>query len=171
MTSKTDLQSASKEPSETAWEKLGITPLMRAARIGELESCQHLLDSGAEVDTTDEAGWTALMSAAAEGHERIVQLLLDHGADVDSESFDGATALHAATAYRHSGVVRQLLEAGVDHTPWMRGRGPSNGLTCGFGELLRAILATPRQSEMVSPSYGFITDRVIGCTSFLVGRN
>lgn len=124
MTSKANRQIASKVSFETAWGKLGITPLMRAARLGDLDSCGQLLESGAEVDTADEAGWTALMGAAAEGHERIVQLLLDHGADAELESFDSATALHAATAYGHVGVVRQLLEAGADSTPRMRGRGP-----------------------------------------------
>ena len=127
MTSKANRRLASKEPSETAWEKLGITPLMRATRTGELESCRHLLESSAAVDTADEAGWTALMSAAAEGHERIVQLLLDHSADVASESYDSATALHAATASGHADVVGQLLGAGADSTRWMRGRGPFSG--------------------------------------------
>ena len=86
MTSNADGQSASNDASEISWEKLGITPLMRAARAGD------------SVDTADEAGWTALMGAAAEGHEQIVQLLIDHGENVDAESFDTATALHAATA-------------------------------------------------------------------------
>ena len=38
MTSKANRRSASKKPSETACEKLGITPLMRAARKGEMGS-------------------------------------------------------------------------------------------------------------------------------------
>lgn len=131
MTSKAIRRSASKQPSETTWRKLGITPLMRAARMGDLESCRQLLDSGASVDIADEAGWTALMGAAAEWHGRIVQLLLDHGANAASKSFDAGTALHAATACGHGGVVRQLLEAGADNTPWMRRSDPFDGASVG----------------------------------------
>ena len=98
MTSNAGGQSASNDASEISWEKLGITPLMRAARAGDLGPCGQLLNSGDSVDTADEAGWTARMGAAAEGHEQIVQLLIDHGENVDAESFETATALHAATA-------------------------------------------------------------------------
>ena len=77
-------------------EKLGITPLMRAARSDGLDACRQLLESGAKIDAADNAGWTALMGAAAEGHEGIVQLLMDHGADVDAPSYDNARVVHAA---------------------------------------------------------------------------
>lgn len=127
MTSNADGQSASDVASETAWEALGITPLMRAARSGGLDACAQLLGSGAGVNAADAAGWTALMGAAAEGHESIVQLLLDHGADADAQSYDNASAMHAATAYGHAGVVRQLLGAGADGQSGMSGIGPFGG--------------------------------------------
>ena len=96
MTSKCNQKPASGDSSESSWEKLGITPLMRAARSGGLDACRQLLESGAKVDAADNAGWTALMGAAAEGHEGIVQLLMDHGADVDAPSYDNARVVHAA---------------------------------------------------------------------------
>jgi len=42
MTSNADGQSAPNDASETAWEQLGITPLMRAARSGDLDACVQL---------------------------------------------------------------------------------------------------------------------------------
>jgi hypothetical protein len=127
MTSNADGQPASDGASGTNWEALGITPLMRAARSGDLDACAHLLGFGATVDTADDAGWTALMGASAEGHERIVQLLIGHGADLGAESFDTATALHAAIAYGHAVVVRLLLGAGAECISGMHGIGPFGG--------------------------------------------
>ncbi|PKB65374.1 MAG: hypothetical protein BZY80_00515, partial [SAR202 cluster bacterium Io17-Chloro-G2] len=67
MVSKANRQSASRRFSEAHWKKLGITTLMRSAWAGDLDSCRKVLESGADVNATDEAGWTALMGAAAEG--------------------------------------------------------------------------------------------------------
>ena len=131
MTSNADGQSAPNDASETAWEQLGITPLMRAARSGDLDACVQLLETSAAADAADDAGWTALMGAAVEGHESIVQPLMDHGANLDAQSYDNASAVHAATAYGHAGVVRLLLGAGADCLSGIYGWVPSAAVAGG----------------------------------------
>ena len=41
----------------------GLTPLVFAAREGDLESAKLLLDAGAPVNETTEYGWTPLLTA------------------------------------------------------------------------------------------------------------
>jgi ankyrin repeat protein len=66
---------------------LGMTPLMHAARAGNIGVVTVLLDNGSPVNaqatTGSVAKWTALSFAAAEGHVDIVKLLLERGADID----------------------------------------------------------------------------------------
>jgi len=92
-------------------EGLGVTPLMRAARAGDLSKCGALLDDGAAINAMDAMRWTALMHAAARGHASVVALLLGSGANIAADAFDWATALHAAVAGRHLEVARLLIEA------------------------------------------------------------
>ena len=59
----------------------GETPLMTAARLGQVEVMKLLLDHGANVNARDKKfGQTALMWAA--GHPAAVRLLVERGADV-----------------------------------------------------------------------------------------
>ena len=59
----------------------GETPLMAAARLGQVEVMKMLLDRGANVNARDKKfDQTALMWAA--GHPDAVRILVDHGADM-----------------------------------------------------------------------------------------
>jgi ankyrin repeat protein len=58
----------------------GQTPLMWAAKRGNLEVVQCLLAHGAEVNTRDERDRTALLLASASGFTNIVELLIKKGA-------------------------------------------------------------------------------------------
>jgi len=103
----------------------GTTPLMRAARTGDVAVLKALLDGGANPFLTLTDGTNALLLAAGQGYGGVrgdgirivvptpedaagaVQLLLDRGVDIDSFNTAGNTALHAAIA-RGDAVVKVL---------------------------------------------------------------
>ena len=76
-------------------EQGGSTPLLFAARSGDLESARLLVAAGADVHDTTADGNTALVIAAHSGHGSLAAFLLDEGADANAAPL-GYTALHAA---------------------------------------------------------------------------
>ena len=93
----------------------GETPLMLAARTGQVDAVRVLLDVGARVNAKETwNGQSALMWAAAEGHISVVQMLIDRGADIRARSNSGATALLFAARKGSLAAVRALLVAGSD---------------------------------------------------------
>ena len=95
----------------------GETPLMHAARSGQLEAVTVLAGIGADVNATESwNGQNALMWAAAEGHLRIVQTLIARGVDIHARSNSGATSLLFAARKGSLDAVRALLDAGADVT-------------------------------------------------------
>jgi len=89
------------------------TPLMFAARSGDLESATLLVAAGANVNDQDAWGISAVMLAAHSGFDDLVQFLLDKGANPNT-SGAGFTALHAAIMRRDESLVRTLLAHGAD---------------------------------------------------------
>jgi uncharacterized protein len=111
----------------------GATPLMRAAKSGDIAMLRLLLANGADPMLTMPNGTTALMFAAGLGwrdgsplapsydqgseEEAVASLalLLEFGHDLHATNEAGDTALHAAVGGRGSEViVRYLLERGAD---------------------------------------------------------
>jgi ankyrin repeat protein len=67
---------------------------MWAAQAGQLETVQLLLDSGADVQATDnKANMTAVLSASARGQTQIIKILLDRGGNLHDKAREGKTAL------------------------------------------------------------------------------
>ena len=62
----------------------GLTPLVFAARQGDLESAKILLAAGADINQTSAYGWTPLLTATQNRHYKFALYLLDHGADVNT---------------------------------------------------------------------------------------
>ena len=94
----------------------GSTPLLFAARSGDLESARILVGAGANVNDTAADGNTALVIAAHSGHGSVAALLLEEGADANAAPL-GYTALHAAVlrgALRERDVVNTDPGAGVN---------------------------------------------------------
>jgi ankyrin repeat protein len=91
----------------------GSTPLLFAARVGDVESARILLAAGADVNDALPNGTTALVEAAHSGHEAIGALLLDKGADPNSADV-GYTALHAAVLRGGLKLVGALLAHGAN---------------------------------------------------------
>jgi ankyrin repeat protein len=89
----------------------GATPLMRAAKNGDVAAMSLLLDNGAEVSKAQKSGTTALMFACGLGRGvsafakdygteadllAAARLLVARGADVNAVSAAGLTAVHYA---------------------------------------------------------------------------
>jgi ankyrin repeat protein len=91
-----------------------LSPLMDAARKGDLFAVRKLLRAGVDVNAMDTDGNTALKCAAESGNIAVVQALLGAGANVRAQSADGYTALHAAAVEREVRIVELLLAAGAD---------------------------------------------------------
>jgi len=93
--------------------KGGFTPLLFAARQGNVESAKVLIAGGANVDDSASDGNTALVVAAHAGHAALAALLLDQGADPNAAGA-GYTALHAAVLQGNAELVRALLSHHAD---------------------------------------------------------
>jgi len=118
-----------------ALNSVGMTALMVAAKRGNTETVQALLDREADINAqATYYGWTALAYAANQGHEKIVRLLLAHDADPNSKAERGKTALVLAADRGHTATVIALLSkradacAARDHHGWTAlGRAIKNG--------------------------------------------
>ena len=74
----------------------GKTPLMVAAKIGDLELVRLLLSRGADINAKTQNGGTPLMFSAIRGNPDIVRLLIERGADVNAVGSTGSTPLAEA---------------------------------------------------------------------------
>jgi ankyrin repeat protein len=112
-----------------------MTPLLYAAREGNLAVAQALLDAGADSALTEANGITPLLMALQNNQLEVADLLLDYGAKVNVQDFWGRSPLYAAVDYRNLDlnssdedspvtnhvdrgavypVILRLLEAGAD---------------------------------------------------------
>mmetsp|Transcript_15592 Transcript_15592/g.47135 ORF Transcript_15592/g.47135 Transcript_15592/m.47135 type:complete len:158 (-) Transcript_15592:180-653(-) len=86
----------------------GMRPLQIAARAGQLDVAKSLIDRGALLDQTNDAGATALMFAAAGGYEKICKLVLDAGANIRIEDKSHCSALQYAQLHNRTKVENIL---------------------------------------------------------------
>src|SRR5437016_302606 len=87
------------------------TPLMHAAESGDIELTRNLINSGADVNATDQNGKTALfyaLKSSGEAAREVTQLLLAAGAKANVADRDGYTLLMRAATNGEIGVVRLL---------------------------------------------------------------
>jgi ankyrin repeat protein len=81
---------------ELVGSKGGLTPLLFAAREGNMETVKILLAAGAPIGQASEGDHTSpMLMAAINGHFDIAKLLLERGASPNQMSDAGATALYA----------------------------------------------------------------------------
>jgi hypothetical protein len=108
------------------------TPLIEAARAGDIPKLEKSLASGA--NPNQRAGvndWTPLMHAIHKGQKESVRVLLQHGADVNARMGNGSTALIEAAGYGYADIVKKLLEAGAK--PDVRDRDGYTALNAAIG--------------------------------------
>jgi len=101
-------------PAYKYWiDEGGHTPLMFAARAGDLGSARALVNGGAKVDDLSAFGISPLIMAVHGGNVALVEFLLEQGADVNLAAA-GHTALHAAVLRGNPDAVKVLLAHGAD---------------------------------------------------------
>jgi len=84
------------------------TPLLVAAAATDCTEGVHvLLNSGADVISTDKTGRTALHAAAASSTESMVKLLVERKADVNAKTASGDTPLSLAKTNTYKGKTDQ----------------------------------------------------------------
>lgn len=93
----------------------GDTPLREAARVGNVEILQLLLEHGADPNyETDAYFYTALMYASREGNTEAAKALVDAGAHVNAEDDFEESVLLRAVEGNHPEMVKLLLKHGAD---------------------------------------------------------
>ncbi|EIE02502.1 ankyrin repeat domain-containing protein [Leptospira licerasiae] len=86
-----------------------FTPLMIAAREGEVEIAEFLVRNGADINAKTRDGHTALMMAVYNRNLDIVKLLLKNGANVHIKSKQGHTAFSEASLEEAIQIKELLL--------------------------------------------------------------
>ena len=107
----------------------GTTPLMRAAKAGDIPAMHLLLDYGADPTLTTNRGVDALMLAAGVGTAEqdttgrykteaqaieAIDVLLGLGLDINAADSRGRTPVHGAAMQGHDEVIAALAERGAD---------------------------------------------------------
>jgi uncharacterized protein len=111
-----------------------MTPLMYAAREGNIDTARLLLDAGANVNEVDKNDITPLFMAISNNHIPMARFLIDRGANINAKDWYGRTPLFAAVEIRNVDLhyvtfahmvseddrkvtlefIRMLLDKGVD---------------------------------------------------------
>ncbi len=74
----------------------GYTPLIFAARSGDMAIAKMLVEKGADINAVSESDGSSLLMAASQGHEDMALYFLDKGADPNVMDGNGITPLHYA---------------------------------------------------------------------------
>ena len=90
------------------------SPLVSAARHGDLEIGKLLIDAGADVEFHAQGDETPLMAASASGNLDFVKYLVANGAEVNKELTGDGTALLVASRRGHVETVKFLISKGAD---------------------------------------------------------
>ncbi|BBO99695.1 ankyrin repeat domain-containing protein [Sulfuriferula nivalis] len=90
------------------------TPLMQAARLGDLAIAAELIQSGVELNATNNDGNNALWLACFNGDPQVIELLINSGINLNNQNDNGSTCLMYASSASKTAVVEQLLQAGAD---------------------------------------------------------
>lgn len=107
---KTAMESTAQPPGQPGESE----DLLQAALEGRADEVHLILQTGMDINSTDEEGHTALMFAAFNGHASIVLELVGRGAIVDQPDQQGRTALLYAATGPFPETVKILLDHGAD---------------------------------------------------------
>jgi ankyrin repeat protein len=114
----------------------GFTPLMFAARVGDLPSVSLLLEAGADVNDASADGLSALLLATVRAQVDVALFLLDNGADPNAAGA-GFTALHWASGSWETELTVTSITSDREGEEWRTVAGLRERRT----DLVKALLA------------------------------
>jgi ankyrin repeat protein len=136
----------------------GATPLMRAARAGDVEAMKFLVAKGADTKLTTRDGSTALMFAGGVGYRdkntkgtevealEALQYAMTWGQDINAANTKGETLLHGAALRGADTIVAYLVKNGAQvNTKTKQGFTP---LDVAMGKSIVAQLPVPHESTV-----------------------
>eukprot|EP00092_Neocalanus_flemingeri_P007739 GFUD01008355.1.p1 GENE.GFUD01008355.1~~GFUD01008355.1.p1 ORF type:complete len:1621 (+),score=387.09 GFUD01008355.1:109-4971(+) len=88
------------------------TPLLQAAKGGNVQICKDLLAAGALADCKDNDSWTPLLVVCYVGYRDILNVLVGAGADVNDRGQHHCSGLTWACGKGYTEIARTLLEQG-----------------------------------------------------------
>ena len=98
-----------------AANKKGVTPLMQAFQVGNINAISVLLDAEADLNIIDQDGDTCLHRAVrARCSKEILQSVIRCGANVNAANKSSVTALRLACQTGNKDAINELLKAGAD---------------------------------------------------------
>jgi uncharacterized protein len=99
----------------------GLTPLVLAAREGDLESAKYIVEKGANVNQVTEYGWSPLLVATNNRHYKLGEYLIEHGADVNLANKGSWTPLYLATDNRNiEGGDFPVPKPDIEHLDYLK---------------------------------------------------
>ena len=120
----------------------GFTPLMFAARHGDIESARLLVRAGADINAVAGNRASVLVLAVHSAHRPFAEFLLEHGADPNAAGA-GYTALHAAVLRGDLEAVETLLAHGADPNTRLKRGTPGRRASEDWMLKARYVTATP----------------------------
>jgi len=141
----------------------GSSPLILAARKGDLEACKVLLKIGSNPLATDSDGFNAMHMAARSGNTEIVRLLLDQKQLLNARSKNGKTPLLLALSWCPQKETREqrattcvvLMTAGADPLTDMWGENAMHyAVRDGQCHIVRVLIALHKQLINSKNAYG-----------------
>src|SRR5688572_3123097 len=79
----------------------GVTPLVLAARQGNLQAVKALAEKGADLNKASGDGSTAMVVAIQNGHYDVARYLVEKGADINKANEKGWTPLYLSVKHRN----------------------------------------------------------------------
>jgi ankyrin repeat protein len=124
-------------------DQVGVTPLVVAIYMDNIDAVNDLLTRGANVNHTGATFGSPLITALATCNPSIARLLIDHHAEANYQSPDGDMPLLAAIRGGDRKCVDLVIAAGADHAPAGIRRSPLSEAAASDGtvDMLRYLLA------------------------------
>lgn len=91
-----------------------LSPIMNAARAGDMSAIKRMHAEGQNINELDESGSTPLMHAIWKGKIDVAKQLIGSGADIRIKNKNGGDALIYAVEYNQVELVKILLDKGAN---------------------------------------------------------